>query len=159
MKNKFSIFLLLTLLIVSLTACTRNSNQSNNSSTSTSTSSFPEIQINETKLKIEVADTELEREEGLMNRTSMPQDQGMIFIFDSEQVITFWMKNTLIPLDIIFINSNGEIVNIAKNTKVNQTTELYSSERPMLYAIEVNAGWTTSNNVKIGDIVDLSNIK
>jgi len=104
-------------------------------------------------LNVEVADTDEEHEKGLMNRTELDENSGMLFVFTNENVRTFWMKDTLISLDMIFISSDGTIVNIAKNTQPNQIEERYSSEDPVKYVLEVNGGWSDKNGVKKGDSV------
>lgn len=123
-------------------------------------SDLTEIKINTSSGKVivysELAQTNEERQQGLMNRTELEEDRGMLFIFPKEQMFTFWMKNTLIPLDIIFIDKEKTIINIAENTKTNQTSEVYSSKRKGLYVLEVNGGWCKRNGVKAGDNVEFN---
>ncbi len=102
-------------------------------------------------LDIEVADTEQLRREGLMFRTYLPPNQGMLFTFPSSEPRTFWMKNTLISLDIIFLDSSGTVVSFAENTKTQQTTEVYSSASPAMYVLEANSGWVMRTNLSVGD--------
>jgi len=102
------------------------------------------------KIDIEIADNDYERQLGLMNRQSMEEMQGMLFIFPDERYQSFWMLNTLFPLDILFINSNKEIVTIHKNTKP-LSEQSYPSSKPAIYVLEVNAGFCDRHNVKIGD--------
>lgn len=111
--------------------------------------------INESKniytLELEVADTPTEREKGLMYRENIEDGYGMLFVFPEEQYITFWMKNTLVSLDIIFLDSDFVITTIHKNTKANQITELYKSGSPNKYVIEVKSGWAEETNARIGE--------
>jgi uncharacterized membrane protein (UPF0127 family) len=103
-----------------------------------------------TKIDIEIADNDYERQLGLMNRKSMEENQGMLFIFPVERYQSFWMLNTLFSLDMIFINKNKEIVTIHKNTTpVSQQS--YPSSKPAIYVLEVVAGFTDKFNVKVGD--------
>ncbi len=102
------------------------------------------------KIDLEIAKTEYERQLGLMNRNTMEENQGMLFIFQVERLQSFWMRNTLIPLDIIFINKNNEIVTIHKNTKV-LSTQSYPSSEPAIYVLEVNGGFTDRKNIVKGD--------
>lgn len=102
------------------------------------------------KIDLEIADTEYERQLGLMNRDTMEETQGMLFIFPIERMQSFWMRNTLIPLDIIFINKNNEIVTIHKNTKV-LSAQSYPSSEPAIYVLEVNGGFTDRQNIEKGD--------
>lgn len=104
----------------------------------------------EITVSLEVAESDSKKAYGLMNRTQLGEDRGMIFIYDSEANRTFWMKDTLIPLDIIFLNSELEIINI-EPAKANQTSERYRSQEPSQYIIEMNRGWAESNNISSGD--------
>jgi len=107
------------------------------------------------EIKIETADTASERSRGLMYRDSLCESCGMLFILDSEMITSFWMKNTYISLDIIFIDSNMQIVHIAKNTKTNQIEKTYSSVYPVKYVLEVNANFCLNNGIEIGDNLEL----
>jgi len=86
---------------------------------------------------------------GLMYRESLPQDQGMLFVFPAAQIQSFWMRNTFIPLDIAFISSEGIIVDIQHMKPVDESV-LYTSSAPALYALEVNAGWFASHGIEVG---------
>ncbi len=103
-----------------------------------------------TKIDIEIADNDYERQLGLMNRKSMGENQGMLFIFPAERYQSFWMLNTLFSLDILFINSNKEIVTIHKNTAP-ISEQSYPSSKPAIYVLEVVAGFTDKYNIKEGD--------
>ena len=102
------------------------------------------------KIDIEIAENDYERQLGLMNRESMEEMQGMLFIFPEERFQSFWMMNTLFSLDILFINSQKEIVTIHKNTKP-LSEQSYPSSEPAIYVLEVNAGFCERHNVKLGD--------
>jgi len=104
------------------------------------------------KIDIEIADNEYERQLGLMNRESMEENQGMLFIFPQERYQSFWMLNTMFSLDIIFVNSNKEIVTIHKNTAP-LSEQSYPSTAPAQYVVEVNAGFCDTHNIKQGDRV------
>ncbi len=84
-----------------------------------------------------------------MFRPSMPENSGMLFIFPDEQIRTFWMKNTLISLDMVFMDSNKKIVGIIYNATP-QTLDLRSVDKPAQYVLEINAGQALMNNLKIG---------
>lgn len=105
-----------------------------------------------TKIDIEIADTDYDRQLGLMNRKSMEENQGMLFIFPAERYQSFWMLNTLFSLDMLFINSNKEIVTIHKNTTP-LSQQSYPSSKPAIYVLEVVAGYTDKFNIKEGDII------
>jgi uncharacterized membrane protein (UPF0127 family) len=104
-------------------------------------------------IDIEIADTDYDRQLGLMKRISMEEKQGMLFIFPAEAMQSFWMRNTLISLDMIFINSNKKIITIHKNTKV-LSDQSYQSSAPAQYVLEVNAGFTDKYNIQAGDKID-----
>jgi len=104
------------------------------------------------KIDIEIADNDYERQLGLMNRESMEQMQGMLFIFPQERMQSFWMLNTMFSLDILFINSNKEIVTIHKNTTP-LSEQSYPSSEPAIYVLEVNAGFCDEHGINLGDKV------
>ncbi len=91
-------------------------------------------------IDIELAEAFEERRLGMMFRTTMEENQGMFFIWPTDVQQSFWMKNTILPLDMIFINSNNEIVTIHKNTTPYAETQ-YPSTRPAQFVLEVNAGY------------------
>jgi uncharacterized protein len=105
-------------------------------------------------INVEIADTESSQEIGLMNRPSMPDDQGMIFIFSRENLTPFWMKDTLIDLSIAFINGNGVIVDIQEMKA--QTLDNHNPAAPYQYALEANAGWYDRHGIHVGDTADVS---
>lgn len=100
-------------------------------------------------ISIEIADTDYHRQRGLMYRYSMPCNVGMLFIFDREEPQSFWMKNTYISLDIIFLNKDLEIVTIQKHTKP-LTEWPIPSYKPAKYIIEVNAGFCDEYKIETG---------
>ncbi len=102
------------------------------------------------KIDIEIADTEEKRTQGLMFRASMKENQGMLFIFDREEMQAFWMKNTMIPLDMIFVNAKKEIVNIRRNARPYDLSS-YTSLAPTKYVVEVNGGYCKRHGIKSGD--------
>ncbi len=109
-------------------------------------------------IDIEIADNEQKTAKGLMYRSSMPQNAGMLFLMPNEEIQGFWMRNTYIPLDMIFVNGNMEIVTIHRNTTP-MLESSYISTAPALYVVEVNAGFCSKNNINEGDIIDYSTNK
>ena len=103
-------------------------------------------------IDVEIADTEDKRHTGLMFRERMEENQGMLFIFPGEEPQGFYMKNTIIPLDIIFITSKGQIVKIYRHTTPFSEQDL-PSIKPIRYVVEVNAGFSDKYNIKEGDTV------
>jgi uncharacterized membrane protein (UPF0127 family) len=102
-------------------------------------------------LKVEVAASEAERNRGLMFRKSLPREEGMLFIFDDPGYYAMWMKNTLIPLSVAFVDREGVILNIADMAP--QTLDSHLAAGPALYAIETNKGWFAAHHVQAGDKV------
>jgi hypothetical protein len=101
---------------------------------------------------IEVVDTEAAREKGLMFRKSLPEGQGMLFDFHGEGNVSFWMKNTYIPLDMIFIRGDGRILRIAEDAKP-QSTDIIPSGGPVRAVLEVIAGTAQKYGLRPGDRV------
>lgn len=108
-------------------------------------------------VSLEVAVTDEEKNKGLMNRPSLDKNHGMVFIFRPARKVTFWMKDTLIPLDMIFIR-NGKIVKIVKNAIPNQTEVLYPSDFETTEVVEVNGGYADSHMISVGNKVTFKNI-
>ena len=100
----------------------------------------------------EIADTRALRERGLMGRDSLPGNEGMLFVYADEQVRSFWMRNTPIALDIAFVDRNGSILNI--ETMEPNSDDSTLSVSPAMYALEMSAGWFTSNDVGPGARID-----
>ncbi len=105
------------------------------------------------KIDIEIADVESERTIGLMHRRSMPDTQGMLFIFEQEQPRSFWMRNTLIGLDIMYVRADGEIESIAKYC-IPKYEKSIPSRGPALYVLEVIEGFCDIHGVEVGDRID-----
>ncbi|WP_424362360.1 DUF192 domain-containing protein [Methylocystis parvus] len=104
------------------------------------------------EFQVEVADTPAERAKGLMYRKHMPADQGMLFVFHEETPIMMWMKNTYIPLDMIFVSRHGMVTAIAPDT-VPMSEATISSDGPAYGVIELNAGTAGKIGLKPGDTV------
>ncbi len=102
------------------------------------------------KIDIEKADTDNDRQLGLMFRKSMPEDQGMLFLFETSEQQGFWMRNTFISLDIMFVDENGIITTIHENAKTLNDNSL-PSNGPAKYVVEVNGGYAQRHGIKVGD--------
>ena len=141
-------FFLLTLLLMSIgVACSFPSR------------SLPQMVLHSTRgdtvrVGVEIASTPEKRTFGLMYRRDLPELHGMLFLFPREQPLSFWMKNTPLPLDIIFINSTRTVVSIASNTEPFSEKPLPSSH-PAQFVLEVNAGFCQKYGVEIGAKVEL----
>ena len=102
------------------------------------------------EFKVELALTPSQQAQGLMFRRRMAPDAGMLFVYRAEEVVTMWMKNTFIPLDMLFIDSSGRIVRIAERT-VPQSEAVISSGGPVLAVLELNAGTASRLKIRPGD--------
>jgi uncharacterized membrane protein (UPF0127 family) len=105
------------------------------------------------RFTVEVARTPEEQATGLMNRSSLGADAGMIFPFDPPQMAAFWMKNTLIPLDMIFISADGTIARIAANTTPHSLDPVSSGE-PIAAVLELRGGRSAELGIREGDRVE-----
>jgi hypothetical protein len=101
---------------------------------------------------VEIADSEAQREKGLMFRKKLPEGQGMLFDFHNEQDVSFWMQNTYIPLDMIFIRGDGTILRVAENTEP-LSTRLVPSGGPVLAVLEIIGGTAHKLGIAAGDRV------
>jgi len=108
--------------------------------------------VSKIKIDVEIADTDYDRTLGLMYREGMKDTEGMLFVFPYEDKLSFWMKNTIMSLDMIFINSKREIVTIHRNTTP-YSEQSYPSTGPSQYVVEVIAGFCERHNVNTGDKV------
>lgn len=105
------------------------------------------------KIDVEIAENEETRHLGLMFRENMKEEEGMLFLFPAEEYQSFYMKNTIMPLDIIFVNAKKHIVKIHKNTTPYSEASL-PSLKPAMYVVEVIAGFTDKYKIQEGDIID-----
>lgn len=121
---------------------------------------FSNLKINETTLKVEIADTASKRSKGLGGRVSMPENEGMLFVFDREGKYPFWMKGLNFPLDFVFI-AGDKVVDILENApppsggQQDSSLPIYASKEDADKVLEVNAGVVQKLNIKIGDTVSL----
>jgi uncharacterized protein len=107
-------------------------------------------------VSVEVANTPFSRARGLMERESLEPDAGMLFVFESEGEHPFWMKNTLIPLDIIWVDEEHTIVHIANAIPCGKDPcPTYNPGEKAKYVVEVNAGYTSQKNIKVGDRITI----
>jgi uncharacterized membrane protein (UPF0127 family) len=112
------------------------------------------IYIKEREIWVEVAKTPGERAHGLMGRKHLGKNEGMLFIFETEDYHGFWMKDTLISLSIAFIDKDGRIVGITDMEPL--TLKSHIPPQPILYALEMKSGWFSANGIKVGDVVRFS---
>lgn len=105
-------------------------------------------------ISIEIAETEKEKAQGLMGRKLLEKNSGMLFIYKDERILSFWMKNTLIALDIGFFDKKMKLIDIQtmypEGKKLLDQYTIYSSKSAAMYALEMNKSWFTKNDIKIG---------
>lgn len=102
------------------------------------------------RIAIEIADNDSARQRGLMERRSLPERSGMLFLMERNEPQGFWMRNTYIPLDILYVNDSLRIVNIARNTAP-LSPDLIPSDGPAQFVVEVRGGFTEQNRIEPGD--------
>lgn len=110
-----------------------------------------------TEVQVEIADDRAEQQRGLMERTELAEDAGMLFVFDREEPRSFWMRNTLIPLSIAYIASDGRIVDIQDMQPLDETS--HPSAEPAQYALEVNQGFFAERGIEVGNEVEIPNLR
>jgi uncharacterized protein len=111
------------------------------------------ITVGGQKVTAEIADTDDTREKGLMYRKSMGENEGMLFVFDSDEMLGFWMKNTLIPLAIGYFDKDRKLIEVHEMVPAamgDMYPKSYPSSKPARYALEMNKGWYSRHNVRPG---------
>ena len=105
------------------------------------------------EVEVEIADNDAERQRGLMERTALAENAGMLFVFEREQPLSFWMRNTLIPLSVAYIDSEGRIVDIQDMEPFDETS--HPSAEPGQYALEVNQGFFAERGIEVGNEMEI----
>jgi uncharacterized protein len=111
------------------------------------------------RVAVEVARTQHQIQRGLMYRSHLPPDAGMLFLFDQPKVQSFWMKNTLIPLDMIFVTSDMVVAGVVANAEPRTTTSRTLPGVESQYVVEVNGGWAAANGVEAGVPVEFVGVE
>jgi uncharacterized membrane protein (UPF0127 family) len=161
-QTMYKLFVVLAAMTFYFTSC--NNKQDIRSEASTpppanqpreeSRGNLQKIMVGQTPVWVEIAQDDATRTKGLMFREDMPEDQGMLFIFPVAQRLSFWMKNTYLPLDIAFIDQRGIITDIHQMAPLD-TIPRYTSSVPTIYALEVNQGFFARHSINTGDTVKL----
>jgi len=123
-------------------------------------STVPRVCFDETCFSVEIADNDAERTRGLMNRSSLAETSGMLFIFEEERIYPFWMKDTLIPLDIIWIDSNKKVVFINNETPPCEQDPCpsYNPRVDALYVVEIPGGVARTHDIQVGRLAEFYSI-
>jgi hypothetical protein len=118
---------------------------------------YTNVKVEDTVIRSEIADTPIKRTKGLMLRKSLPENEGMLFVFSEEGYHSFWMMNMSFPIDIIWINNEKKVVDIVKNAQpCIITCSSYRPKEKAMYVLEVNANFTEEHGVKIGTSIEFS---
>ncbi|MCC7436582.1 DUF192 domain-containing protein [Candidatus Nomurabacteria bacterium] len=113
------------------------------------------VTIGENKIAVSIADSENEREQGLSNTPYLEANSGKLFVFDTARVYGFWMKEMNYPIDIIWIDQNNKIIDITRDLKPETYPEVFYPSSDVLYVLEVNAGFSTLNNISENQLVTI----
>jgi len=149
------------LLAVALaTACPSRSTPPGSSGTSAPSPSAARAKVHTAKgvavVTLEVARTQAAHERGLMDRSELAPDAGMLFVFDQSSPHGFWMKNTLIPLDMLFLGDDGRVLSVVERKPL--TEDVTDGGVASRYVLEVNGGWARAHGLARGDQVTLENV-
>lgn len=139
-------------ILIFISIAFNNANADTNKITFQNSSLTIQTKDSEYIFNIEIAITEKERSRGLMYRKELKQTEGMLFLYPEKQIIKMWMKNTLIPLDMIFINNNGKIIDIFKMTIPKDLTPIGPNVK-LKGVLEINGGLTSYLNINKGDFI------
>ena len=175
MKNRFTVFVGIAVVSVLLTGCFdfTGGNPRLDAKVDLQNANVQPVLINQdlpvkkvvitsgkdrNEFEVEVASTDAQRKIGLMHRKSLEERKGMLFIFQSQGYLNFWMKDTLIPLDMLFIDQDGVIQHVAKNVQPctasdSRNCPKTNSEKPVKFVIEINAGMSEKLGIRAGDQV------
>lgn len=113
-----------------------------------------DLSVNNIKIEAEIADTFQKKARGLSGRKSIAEGEGMLFIYENSGFYSFWMLGMNFALDIIWIDENYKIIDIDKNVSPDSFPKTFRSENPAKYILEVPAGFSDKNNVKLGDYIN-----
>ncbi len=115
-------------------------------------SGLHKLTIRDAMVYVDVAQTDAARQQGLMYRKSMPENEGMIFVYPEPDMLSFWMKNTEIPLSLAYIDETGKIFQFVDMKPHDETG--HESTAPAQYVLEVNVGWFRKHGIKVGDTIE-----
>ena len=114
----------------------------------------PYLKLNNDKISLIIADTEEERDKGLGDRESMPDNTAMLFVFDVSDTYAFWMKDMKFPIDIVWLDENRRVVHIVESAMPESYPENFIPPQKSLYVIELNAGLVSKYGIKVGNILN-----
>ena len=156
-RRVFATLAAIAMIAAFLTSCSAQSGNGQDTDKPNAQLKTVTLKAGETSLVAEVAATELERTRGLMFRKSLADGKGMLFVFDSDQKVAFWMKNTSLPLSVAYIGSDGTIYQILDLVPFSE--EPRPADRSVRYALEVPQGWFAKVGLKPGDKFEIPALK
>ncbi|MHB9152041.1 MAG: DUF192 domain-containing protein [Spirochaetales bacterium] len=156
-RRVFATLAAIAMLAAFLTSCSAQSGNGQDTDKPNAQLKTVTLRAGETRLVAEVAATELERTRGLMFRKNLAEGKGMLFVFDSDQKVAFWMKNTSLPLSVAYIGSDGTIYQILDLVPFSE--EPRPADRSVRYALEVPQGWFAKVGLKPGDRFEIPALK
>ena len=112
--------------------------------------------VNNNTLKVEIATTSQEQQKGLCCRDTLAENSGMLFVYDTPGLHYYWMKDTRIPLDMYWLNTQKEIIHIEKNVQPSSYPKSFGPNQPSLYVLETNAGYADSHGITVGQVVQFN---
>jgi len=118
-------------------------------------SQMPTISLKGTTLRVTLATTTADRERGLGGRTGLASDEGMLFVFDTDGLYAFWMKDMKFSIDMVWLSSDGTVVYMAKNVSPDTYPAAFTPDTPARYVLELPAGWADAHGLKVGDKASL----
>ncbi len=117
---------------------------------------LPSVMVGDIVIAVEIAKSSQEKQKGLCCRDSLPENQGMLFVYDMPGNYRFWMKDTRIPLDMYWISSEKKIVHIEENVQPESYKKSFGTDVPSQYVLETNAGFAKQHNIRVGDTVEFN---
>lgn len=117
---------------------------------------LPSVNIGDVVIPVEIATSSQEKQKGLCCRNSLPENQGMLFVYEKPGNYRFWMKDTRIPLDMYWISSEKKIVHIEENVQPESYKKSFGTDVPSQYVLETNAGFAKQHNIRVGDTVEFN---
>ena len=117
-----------------------------------------DITVGDTVVSVNFAVTESERKQGLSGKEKLAESEGLFFIFEKNGIYPFWMKDMNFPIDIVWVSEDFVVVDITKNAQPDSFPKTFIPRQPIRYVLEVNAGLTDRDMIKIGDVVSDSNL-
>ncbi len=158
MDDKSKRFLIISILLIIIGGVVVFNTPQKDPITTKVTEKYVSVEINNETIKAEIAKTPQQITGGLSGRKSLPKDEGMLFFLGGRRIATFWMKDMLFPIDIIWID-DGEIVYIVENAPIptDAGTPSFTPDKPATHVLEVNAGFAQKHNIKVDDKVTITN--